>query len=150
LAGLSSALPMWTRWQSHLHLLFFGADSGPRWLGSGGLNARKTSHGLCCRSAAYPGCGFYQEHAWLGWKRFSDLSHLRRLVLPDLGRFLLSHTERYGMTLVEAESLRSFIAKLGQPEPSAIPGQATGAAGGGVILAPGKDQPPGARLVGEQ
>jgi hypothetical protein len=93
---------------------------------------------------------FYQEHAWLGWRRFSDLSHLRRLVLTDLGRFLVSHAERYGLTLIETEALRSFMAKLGQAEPTIIPGQVTGAGGGGVILAPGKDEPPGARLVGER
>jgi hypothetical protein len=92
---------------------------------------------------------FYQENAWLGWKRFTDLSHLRRLVLTDLSRFLASYAERYGVTLVEAEALRGFLAKLDKAEPTAVPGKARGAGGGGVILAPGKDEPPGARLVGE-
>jgi hypothetical protein len=93
---------------------------------------------------------FYQENVWLGWKRFADLSHLRRLMLADLSRFLVSHADRYGVTLVEAEALRGFVAKLDKAEPAPIPGKARGAGGGGVILAPGKDEPPGARLVGEE
>jgi hypothetical protein len=139
--------------ESHLHLLFLGADI---WAPVG-LElwwAQRTEKPILAYGADLrrtpAGQVFYQEHAWLGWKRFSDLSHLRRLLLTDLGRFLMSHAERYGLTLAETEALRSFMAKLSQLESSAIPGQATGAGGGGVILAPGKDEPPGARLVGER
>ena len=51
--------------------------------------------------------------------------------------------------MVESETLRGFVAQLEQP-PIPLPiGKATGAGGGGVILAPGKDVIPGARLVGD-
>jgi len=139
--------------ESHLHLLLLGADI---WAPVG-LElwwAQRTEKPILAYGADLrrtpAGQVFYQEHAWLGWRRFNDLSHLRRLVLTDLGRFLMSHAERYGLTLIEAEALRSFTAKLDQPESSIIPGRVTGAGGGGVILAPGKDEPPGARLVGER
>ena len=95
------------------------------------------------------GQAFYQENAWLIWKRFNNVPHLRRLVLADLSQFLLNHAERYGLTLIEAEALRVFMTKLDKPEPTVISPKARGAGGGGVILAPGKDEPPGARLVGE-
>jgi hypothetical protein len=139
--------------ESHLHLLLLGADI---WAPVG-LElwwAQRTEKPILAYVADLrrtpAGQVFYQEHAWLGWKRFNDLSHLRRMVLADLSRFLMSHAERYGLTLVEGEVLRGFMMKLDRPESAAIPGSATGAGGGGVILAPGKDEPPGARLVGER
>jgi hypothetical protein len=138
--------------ESHLHVLFLGADI---WAPVG-LElwwAQRTEKPILAYNADLrrtpAGQVFYQEHAWLGWRRFSDLPHLRRLVLADLSRFLLNHSERYGLTLMEAELLRGLMSKLDTPESSAIPGKATGAGGGGVILAPGKDEPPGARRIGE-
>ena len=97
---------------------------------------------------------FLQENAWLEWSRYADLSGLRRAFLRDVSRFLLAHPDRYGVTQMEAETLRGFAAGLEPPVPASVPARAhepaTGAGGGGVILAPGKDTPPGARLVGEE
>jgi hypothetical protein len=139
--------------ESHLYLLFLGSDI---WAPVG-LElwwAQRTEKPILAYGADLrrtpAGQVFYQENAWLGWKRFSDMSHLRRLVLTDLGRFLAGHAERYGLTLVEAEELRGFMTKLDKLEPASIPAKARGAGGGGVILAPGKDEPPGARLLGER
>jgi len=101
---------------------------------------------------------FVQETAGLDWRRCADLAALRRHVLADLSRFLLSNAERYGITVIEAQRLHTFIGALEkaaanapanepageQPKPAPA-----GAGGGGVILAPGKDEPRGARLVGE-
>jgi hypothetical protein len=139
--------------ESHLHILLLGADI---WAPVG-LElwwAQRTEKPILAYGADLrrtpAGQVFYQEHAWLGWKRFSDLRHLRRLLLADLSRFLVSHAERYGLTLIEIELLRGLMSKLDTSESTAVPGKATGAGGGGVILAPGKDEPPGARLVGEE
>ncbi len=97
---------------------------------------------------------FLQETSVLDWRRCRDLAALRRHVLADLSRFLLGNTERYGITVLEAERLRVFIESLekaaaepdsGQPAP-----KPAGAGGGGVILAPGKDEPRGARLIGDR
>jgi hypothetical protein len=139
--------------ESHLFLLFLGVDI---WAPVG-LElwwAQRTEKPILAysadRSRTPAGQVFYQENAGLIWKRFNDLAHLRRLVLVDLGRFLLGHAERYGLTLVEAETLHGFMTRLDRPQPAAVPDKATGAGGGGVILAPGKDEPPGARVVGER
>jgi hypothetical protein len=109
---------------------------------------------------------FLQDNADLDWRRFGDPVILQRMVLTDLSRFLLSHTDRYGVTLFETERLRLYIAELekavsaskARPVPEVqsravqdvVEGKITGAGGGGVILAPGKDQPVGARVVGEE
>lgn len=106
---------------------------------------------------------FYQDNFYLDWRSFPDLVTLRRLFLLDISRFLLQHAERYGVTIPEAEALRRFIAQL-ERLATAVPGRASGGAtlregplskaqgagGGGVILAPGKDTPRGARIIGEE
>ena len=58
--------------------------------------------------------------------------------------------------MTEAEALRGFMAQLEKAAAERGPrregplAKAQGAAGGGVILAPGKDEPRGARIVGEE
>jgi hypothetical protein len=107
-----------------------------------------------------PACQvFYQDNRFLDWRTFSDLTALRRAFLLDASRFLLAHTERYGVSIPEAEALRGFMAQL-ERATGVVPGRAAaregplakaqGAGGGGVILAPGKDTPRGARIVGEE
>ena len=95
------------------------------------------------------GQAFLQDNFWLDWTRFHSFAELRRAFLIDISRFLVVHAERYGLTLVEAESLRGFTANLDKTQDAAAPVEAGGAGGGGVIFAPGKDEPVGARLVGE-
>jgi len=96
------------------------------------------------------GQAFLQDNALLDWERYGDLSALRRAFLRDVNRFLLAHPDRYGLTVIEAEMLRNFMAHLAQPAPPPVAADSKGAAGGGVILAPGKDMIPGARLVGDR
>jgi hypothetical protein len=97
---------------------------------------------------------FLQENVGLNWTPYAGLPDLRRAALRDLGRFLLGETERYGLTLPEIESLSGYLAELAKPaagEAGTGDGardRRTGAAGGGVILAPGKDEPPKSRLLG--
>jgi hypothetical protein len=107
-----------------------------------------------------PACQvFYQDNLYLDWRTFGDSVTLRRVFLRDISHFLLRHTERYGVTVPEAEALRGFMTLLEKPAtvvPDKAPGRpgplskAQGAGGGGVILAPGKDTPRGARIVGEE
>lgn len=107
-----------------------------------------------------PACQvFYQENLFIDWRTFANPLPLRRLFLLDISRFLLIHADRYGVTVTEAEALRGFIARL-EKASTTVPGRpparegllarAQGAGGGGVILAPGKDTPRGARIVGEE
>jgi hypothetical protein len=107
-----------------------------------------------------PACQvFFQDNVFLDWRSFRDLVGLRRAFLLDVSRFLLAHPERYGVTVTEAEALRGFMAQL-EKAVTAVPGRAPakegplaraqGAGGGGVILAPGKDTPHGARIIGEE
>ncbi len=90
---------------------------------------------------------FLQQNAFLAWSDYATLPALRRAFLKDIGRFLLAHPDRYGVGLVEAETLRVFMARLDEIAPMPAPPKAAGAAGGGVILAPGKDTPRGTRVI---
>jgi len=143
--------------ESHLYVLVLGADI---WAPVG-LElwwARRTEKPILAYAAdagqipagrTPAGQAFRQENVLLDWKRYADLPALRRAFLRDICRFLLLHPDRYGVTVVEVETLRGFAAQLEQPSTPLPIGKATGAGGGGVILAPGKDVTPGARLIGD-
>lgn len=143
--------------ECHLFALILGADI----VAPVGLElwwARRTGKPILAYladgSRTPAGQVFLQENALLDWRRYGDLAALRRAFVKDICRFLLSHTEQYGVTVVEAETLRGLLAeqeKAATPKaPLVEPAspRATGAGGGGVILAPGKDEPPGARIIG--
>jgi len=143
--------------ESHLFLMLLGADiTAP--VGLELYWARRTEKPILAYRADVSrtpaGQVFVQENAGLDWRRYSELAMLRRYVITDLSRFLLAHAERYGVTMLEAQRLHVHIAAL-EKAPAVEPGAASappkpfGASGGGVILAPGKDEPRGARLVGE-
>jgi hypothetical protein len=137
--------------ECHLYVLVLGSDI---WAPVG-LElwwARRTEKPILAYAAdatrTPAGQAFRHENAFLDWQRYADLLALRRVFLRDICRFLLRHPDRYGVTVVESETLRGFAAQLEQTPTSLPIGNATGAGGGGVILAPGKDAIPGARLVG--
>jgi hypothetical protein len=99
---------------------------------------------------------FWQQNAVLNWTRYSDVTTLRRLVMAGLNRFLLTHADRYGLGPLEIDrlhqyqaALRKALRKQGRDLSGAAETEVAGAGGGGVILAPGKDHPPGAVLMEE-
>ncbi len=137
--------------ECHIFVILMGADI----VAPVGLElwwARRTEKPVFASAAATmrtpAGQIFLQENSGLEWRRFSDAAGLRRAVQRDLASFLLQHTQRYGLTLLEIEALRGLLAGLDLVRSAGAPAQASGAAGGGVILAPGKDEPAGARLIG--
>jgi len=143
--------------ESHLFLILLGADiTAP--VGLELYWARRTEKPILAYRADVSrtpaGQVFVQENAGLDWRRYSELAMLRRYAITDLSRFLLAHAERYGVTVLVAQRLHVHIAAL-EKAPAVEQGAASappkpfGASGGGVILAPGKDEPHGARLVGE-
>ncbi|MGC8779644.1 MAG: hypothetical protein ACP5UQ_02155 [Anaerolineae bacterium] len=142
--------------ESHLFLLLLGADiTAP--VGLELYWARRTEKPIFAyrmevnRTPA--GQVFIQENIGLDWRRCRDLAALRRHVMADLSRFLLNNVERYGITVMEVERLHAYIAALEKAAAQSaeeVPApKPAGAGGGGVILAPGKDEPAGARLIGE-
>ncbi len=138
--------------EAHLLLLVLGADIVAP-VGHELWWARRTEKPILAYRAEVtrtPACQvFLQENNALEGTGYRDGAGLRRAALKDLSLFLLRHSERYGLTLPEIEALHGFLANLEGSQPAAAPRKATGAAGGGVILAPGKDQPAGARVLGE-
>jgi hypothetical protein len=139
--------------ECHLYVLLFGPDI----VAPVGLElwwARRTEKPIigCYFDGLHTPAGqvFLQENADLNWTRCADLPALRRAVMTHLSRFVLAHAERYGVSLLEAERLRAYVASLDKTAPAPAAPKATGAGGGGVILAPGKDEPAGARLVQDE
>jgi hypothetical protein len=147
--------------ESHLFVLLLGRDiEAP--VGLELWWARRTEKPVVAytpEGPRTPACQvFYQDNIYLDWRAYADMAALRRAFLLDMARFLLAHDERYGVTVVETEALRGFTARLEKagatlpvrgPRREGPLTKAQGAAGGGVILAPGKDEPRGARMIGE-
>lgn len=106
-----------------------------------------------------PACQvFFQDNLHLNWRTYGDFAALRRAFLLDMSRFMLAHSERYGVTVLDAEILREYMSRLeksasvsssNDKADKGLWAKAQGAGGGGVILAPGKDTPRGARVIGE-
>ncbi len=138
--------------ECHLFLLLFGSDIWAP-VGLELFWARRTEKPILAyrsaRARTPAGQVFVQDNSDLDWVGFGELSALRRVFVRDVGRFLLHHAERYGVTVTEVQTLTGHVQGLDQTPHAAVPAKATGAAGGGVILAPGKDEPPGARPIGE-
>ena len=139
--------------ECHLFLLLFGSDIWAP-VGLELFWARRTEKPILAYRSAKArtpaGQVFVQENSDLEWTGFGDLSGLQRAFVRDVGRFLLPRGERYGVTLTEIGSLTGYLQGLDQTPHAPLSAKATGAAGGGVILAPGKDEPPGARVIGEE
>lgn len=146
--------------ECHLYVIVLGRDI----VAPVGLElwwARRTEKpiaGYVAQSHRTPaGQIFQQENFALNWTPYADFASLRRAFLKDMARFLLVHPDRYGVTVLEAETLKGLLAWLDRPTAGSATSLAPeslkklhGAGGGGVILAPGKDTPTGAQLVGEE
>ena len=95
----------------------------------------------------------FAERSGVRWTPFSDPQELGVLVQRALARWVLDRAEAYGLSPVEWETLSAFLEKQ-RLEEGQVPGEAgqkpQGAGGGGVILAPGRDLPPGGVLVEER
>ncbi len=138
--------------ECHLFMLLLGPDiTAP--VGLELYWARRTEKPVLAYTAARPrtpaGQVFYQENSDLEWSSFENRQVLEATIKRDLGRFLMRHGERYGMTLMEMNTLSGYVQGLEAAAHKPVPAKATGAGGGGVILAPGRDEPPGARVIGE-
>lgn len=92
----------------------------------------------------------FAERNGVRWTPFGDPQELGVLVQEALARRILDRAEAYGLSPVEWETLSGFLEKQRQEE-GRVSEEAVqepgGAGGGGVILAPGRDLPPGGVLV---
>ena len=87
------------------------------------------------------------------WMPFGDPQELGVLVQETLAQRILDRAEAYSLSPVEWETLSTFLEKERQEGMGRGPEEGVqepwGAGGGGVIIAPGRDLPPGAVLVEE-
>jgi len=95
----------------------------------------------------------FAERSGVRWTPFSDPQEPGVLVQETLARWILDRAEAYGLSPVEWETLAAFREKQ-RPEEvgrglEEVVQEPRGAGGGGVILAPGRDLPPGGVLVEE-
>ncbi|UCC63315.1 MAG: hypothetical protein JSV36_21705 [Anaerolineae bacterium] len=93
----------------------------------------------------------FARDAALGWVECSTARQLARTIQMALAEEIAAQGPARGLPLVEQEALQGFVERLRRGE-TEVPSGAKdgGAGGGGVILVPGKDLPPGGVLMGEE
>lgn len=99
-----------------------------------------------------PAAQAFISAARVAWTSFRSPQELGILLQRVLAQQILRRAEAFGLSIVERETLAAFMEKLERGEAAEEAAQIleteTGGAGeGGVIIAPGRDLPPGGVLV---
>jgi hypothetical protein len=101
-------------------------------------------------TARTPAARVFIRDAQVSWTPFHSGQELELLIQKALAHRILEGAKTYPISPVEWETLSALVEQpsyqeMAEPEPT----EASGAGGGGVIIAPGRDLPPGGVLVGE-
>lgn len=101
-------------------------------------------------TARTPAARVFIRDAQVSWVPFHSGQELETSIQKALAQRILERAESYAISPVEWETLSALVEQPSYKETvEQKPGEASGAAGGGVIIAPGRDLPPGGVLVGE-
>jgi len=97
-----------------------------------------------------PAARAFIRGAGVNWTPFRSGQDLEILIQKALAQRILEQAERYAISPVEWETLSALVEQPGDKKIAEVtPAEARGAGGGGVIIAPGRDLPPGGVLVGQ-
>ena len=97
-----------------------------------------------------PAARVFIRDAGLSWTPFRSGQELEALIQKALARRILEWAESYAISPVEWEALSALVEETSREETKPEHPEASGAAGGGVIIAPGRDLPPEGVIVGER
>jgi hypothetical protein len=100
--------------------------------------------------ARTPAARVFIRDAQVSWMPFHIGQDLETLIQRALAQRILKRAESYALSPVEWETLSALVEQPSHKEMGKTkPDEASGAGGGGVIIAPGRDLPPGGVLMGE-
>ncbi|MBL7183221.1 MAG: hypothetical protein ISS50_02095 [Anaerolineae bacterium] len=113
--------------------------------------ARKTTLAfLREETARTPAARVFIRDAQIIWTSFHSGQELETLIQKALAQRILEGAASYAISPVEWETLSALVEQPSPKETAELElVEAGGAGGGGVIIAPGRDLPPGGVLVGE-
>ena len=97
-----------------------------------------------------PAAQQFKQNSLVQWQEFNSSAHLAALATVDLIKTLDHPQNRYGLTVTEADVLRTHAKRLGQKaasEAASIVAEPGGAEGGGVLLDNLRQDPVDAVLV---
>lgn len=98
-----------------------------------------------------PAAEAFARAAGVDWIEYSEPWGMARMVQISLVEAIVTHGPARGLPSVERDTLRGFLDQLRRGELEALPSvEEGGAGGGGVILVPGKDLPPGGVLLSDR
>ncbi len=95
-----------------------------------------------------PAAHVFVRDASLGWNRFRSQDELERLLQRGLAEQMLEGAQTYGISPVDWETLSALLTELNgqerlEKEGEGVSAAYRGAGKGAVIVAPGRDLPPG-------
>ena len=94
-----------------------------------------------------PAARIFIRAAKVDWITFRSDEELKALIQKALAQLMLERAQAFALNLNDLEMLSAFLEGLGREEEARLPEEARGAREGGVIIAPGRDVPPGGVLV---
>ncbi len=97
-----------------------------------------------------PAAMAFVRDARVNWILFRSGQDLEILIQKALARRILERAESYAISPVEWETLSALVEETSYEEAKPEHTEASGAAGGGVIIAPGRDLPPEGVMVDEE
>jgi len=93
----------------------------------------------------------FARDAGVDWIAYDTPQQAAHLIQTSLVEAILAQGPARGLPPVERDTLRGFLEQRSRSElETLVPAERGVAGGGGVILVPGKDLPPGGVLVGDQ
>lgn len=138
--------------QCHSFILILGVDItapvGAEW--DLARRARKTILAYLKDVNRTPAALVFARDSRISWTSFRTPEELGQKVESDLARLLLDRVGELGLTVADLESLSMLLKQseaAGSLEAAQSQHEPGGAGGGGVILAPGRDLPPGGVLL---
>ncbi len=138
--------------QCHFFILILGVDItapvGAEW--DLARRAGRTTLAYLKDVNRTPAALVFVRDSRIPWTSFRTPEELGQKVESDLARLLLDHVGELGLTVSDLESLSALLQKsetAGATEATKSQPERGGAGGGGIILSPGRDLPPGGVLV---
>jgi hypothetical protein len=140
-------------WACDFYVLLLGTDIRAP-VGLELITARRARRTILAlikeETARTPAARVFIKDAQLSWEPFRSGQELESLIQKTLAQRILEGAESYAINPVEWETLSALVEQPSHEEMAKHePREAGGAGGGGVIIAPGRDLPPGGVMVGE-
>ncbi|MSP13851.1 MAG: hypothetical protein EXR62_12960 [Chloroflexi bacterium] len=144
------ALDVLQRANSHIFILGgdIQAPMGIEWQVARGIGKQHNRSQLFVKDIGHTlAAQAFLHHVEETWIHYKEPSELQNIIQPQIVEQVLDGQNRFGLTVAEIERLRDLQEKLKNSSPTPAEAISGKLSAGGVIFAPGRDEPTGGVLV---